>query len=134
MYVYIGTANANRFLKRTFFHSGVTKCEEQKREAREDYGRLSICCFFKSFFYFFLLEERCEPSNPIYRNTDTRRFCPDINKWKEFDQYEIGNGFAGKNPTSTVRYSDRDRYNNIHRDRDMGPPPIIPDGKNDYET
>ncbi len=34
------TARANRFLKRTFFHPGATKCEEQKREAREDYGNL----------------------------------------------------------------------------------------------
>ncbi|CAF3895793.1 unnamed protein product, partial [Rotaria sp. Silwood1] len=64
--------HANRFLKRTFFHPGTTKCEEQKREAREDY------------------EERCEPSFPLYRNTGTKRFCPDINPWKEFDNYEIG--------------------------------------------
>jgi hypothetical protein len=34
----IGAVNANDFLKRTFFHPGATKCEEQKREAREDYG------------------------------------------------------------------------------------------------
>jgi len=88
----------------------------------------------KSFSNFFLLEERCEPSRPFHRKTGTNRYCPDINKWKAFDQYEIGNGYDGKKPTSTVYYSDRDRYNNIHRDRDMGPPPIIPDGTNDYET
>lgn len=35
---------AKNFLKRTFFHPGKTKCEEQKREASEKY------------------EERCEPS------------------------------------------------------------------------
>lgn len=35
---------AAEFLKRTIFHPGKTKCEEQKREASEKY------------------EERCEPS------------------------------------------------------------------------
>jgi hypothetical protein len=38
----IGAVNANDFLKRTFFHPGATKCEEQKREAREDYGNLFL--------------------------------------------------------------------------------------------
>jgi hypothetical protein len=37
--MFVGAANANRFLKRSIFHPGSTKCEEQKREAREDYGR-----------------------------------------------------------------------------------------------
>jgi hypothetical protein len=45
--MYIGAANANHFLKRTLWHPGTTKCEEQKREAREDYGSLSICFIFK---------------------------------------------------------------------------------------
>jgi hypothetical protein len=38
--IYIGADSANHFLKRTFFHPASTKCEEQKREAREDYGSL----------------------------------------------------------------------------------------------
>ncbi|UJR25968.1 hypothetical protein I4U23_007316 [Adineta vaga] len=111
-------ANANRFLKRTLFHPGSTKCEEQKREAREDY------------------EERCEPSFPLYRNTGTHRFCPDINSWREFENYEIGNGYDGQDPTSTTRYVDRNRYNTINRDGDRRnrPPPIVPDRNNDYEN
>ncbi len=82
------------------------------------------------------LEERCEPSFPLYRNTGTRRFCPDINSWKEFDQYEIGNGYDGQNPTSTVGYVDRNRYNTINRDGDrrMDPPPIVPDEITDDQT
>jgi hypothetical protein len=88
------------------------------------------------FFIFLLLEERCEPSFPVYRNTGTNRFCPDINNWKEFDQYEIGNGYEAQTPTSTGRYVDRNRYNTINRDGDrrMNPPPISPDEHNDYET
>ncbi|CAF1014824.1 unnamed protein product [Didymodactylos carnosus] len=69
------SANAQNFLKRSFLHPGRTKCEEQKREAREDY------------------EERCEPSFPLFRNSGHHRFCPDINSWQEFDNYEIGNGY-----------------------------------------
>ncbi|CAF2610168.1 unnamed protein product [Rotaria sp. Silwood2] len=90
---------ANRFLKRTFFHPGTTKCEEQKREAREDY------------------EERCEPSFPLYRNSGTHRFCPDINTWKEFDNYEIGNGYESRDSinydhSNRNRYRDRNQHNN----------------------
>ncbi|CAF0775531.1 unnamed protein product [Adineta ricciae] len=112
------SANANRFLKRTLFHPGSTKCEEQKREAREDY------------------EERCEPSFPLYRNTGTHRFCPDINSWSEFENYEIGNGYDGRDPTSATPYIDRNRYNTVNRDGDRRnrPPPIVPDRNNDYEN
>lgn len=35
----LDATDAHRFLKRTLFHPGSTKCEEQKREAREDYGK-----------------------------------------------------------------------------------------------
>jgi len=131
--MYIGAANANDFLKRSIFHPGRTKCEEQKREAREDYGNLTICFIFKFSFSSFSLEERCEPSFPLYRNTGTNRFCPDINDWKEFDQYEIGNGYDVQSPTSTVRYVDRNRYDTINRDRDgrRGPPPIVSDDIDD---
>ena len=36
----IARSTSNEFLrhKRGIFHPGVTACEEQKREAREDYG------------------------------------------------------------------------------------------------
>ncbi|CAF3680018.1 unnamed protein product [Rotaria socialis] len=60
--------NAVEFLKRTIFHPGKTKCEEQKREASEKY------------------EERCEPS--INKLTGSR-YCPDIKTWVEFKNYEI---------------------------------------------
>lgn len=40
--IYLDSNQANGFLKRTFFHPGATKCEEQKREAREDYGKFSF--------------------------------------------------------------------------------------------
>ena len=57
---------------------------------------------------FFSAEERCEPSFPLFRNTGTRRFCPDIHNWKELDNYEIGDGYEARDPlsdeqTSTVR-------------------------------
>jgi hypothetical protein len=42
--LYLDREMAVEFLKRTLFHPGKTKCEEQKREASEKY------------------EERCEPS------------------------------------------------------------------------
>lgn len=104
-YFPLDTDHANRFLKRTFFHPGSTKCEEQKREAREDY------------------EERCEPSFPLFRNTGTRRYCPDIHDWKEFDNYEIGDGFSSYNPLnldddddhSTTKTTTRDQYNRYRR-------------------
>lgn len=84
---------------------------------------------------FVLLEERCEPSFPLYRNTGTNRFCPDINSWKEFDQYEIGNGYDVHVLPTTPRYADRNGYNQINRDGNRrNPPPIVPDGQNDYET
>ncbi|CAF0808208.1 unnamed protein product [Rotaria sordida] len=67
-------SEALEFLRRTIFHPTLTKCEEQKREAKEDY------------------EERCEPSNPIYRNKGTERNCPDLNTWDAFKNYEIGDG------------------------------------------
>ena len=52
-YFPLDTDHANRFLKRTFFHPGSTKCEEQKREAREDYGLLNF--LFLPFILFSLL-------------------------------------------------------------------------------
>jgi hypothetical protein len=50
----IGAAIAKDFLKRTFFHPGTTKCEEQKREAREDYGNLFILFISETFFFLFI--------------------------------------------------------------------------------
>ena len=41
-----------------------------------------------------LSEERCEPSNPIYRNQGTQRHCPDLNNWDAFKNYEIGAGLG----------------------------------------
>jgi hypothetical protein len=79
-------------------------------------------------------EERCEPSFPLYRNTGTNRYCPDINSWKELDNYEIGNGYDGRDATSTVTYFDRNRYNKIDRDRPADPPPIDPGRNDDYAT
>jgi hypothetical protein len=70
---------------------------------------------------------------PLLRNTGTNRFCPDINNWKEFDQYEIGNGYEVIVRTSTYVYADRNHYNTINRDGDgrMRPPPYEPDRPND---
>ncbi|CAF1355681.1 unnamed protein product [Adineta ricciae] len=104
---------ANRFLKRSFFHPGSTKCEEQKREAREDY------------------EERCEPSFPLFRNTGTRRFCPDIHDWKAFDNYEIGDGFESRDPISESKINtNRDR----NRSRDPNRMETGPDRNGDYDN
>jgi hypothetical protein len=90
----------------------------------------------KNLFFSFLLEERCEPSFPLYRNTGTRRYCPDINNWHELDTYEIGNGFSGQDPTSTVNYFTRNSYNTIDRDGDkrIRPPPIVPDRNDDDDV
>ncbi len=79
------------------------------------------------YSFLFFLEERCEPSNPLNRNTGANRFCPDINTWKEFDQYEIGDGHSASSGTSSSY--DRNRMNMITRegDRRMRPPPINPD-------
>ncbi|CAF2044442.1 unnamed protein product [Rotaria magnacalcarata] len=65
--------NAVEFLKRTIFHPGKTKCEEQKREASEKY------------------EERCEPS--INKLTGSR-YCPDIKTWDAFKNYETNSGYG----------------------------------------
>jgi hypothetical protein len=55
---FIGRALASDFLdKRTFFHPGKTRCEEEKREVTERY------------------EEKCEHIIPMKRN------CPDIKLW-----------------------------------------------------
>ncbi|CAF0962650.1 unnamed protein product [Adineta ricciae] len=64
---------ASNFLKRTLFHPGKTRCEEQKREAAEKY------------------EERCEPS--INKLTGSR-YCPDIQTWEAFQIYEVGSGYG----------------------------------------
>ena len=50
----IGAAIAKDFLKRTLFHPGSTKCEEQKREAREEYGNLLILFISGTFFFLFI--------------------------------------------------------------------------------
>ena len=48
--------------------------------------------FFLDEFISFHSEERCEPSNPIYRNQGTQRNCPDLATWDAFVNYEIGDG------------------------------------------
>jgi hypothetical protein len=65
---------------------------------------------------------------PLYRNTGTNRFCPDINNWNEFNQYEIGDGYIGSVQPN------RNQYNTISKegDRRMRPPPIEPDRPSDY--
>ena len=68
----------------------------------------SFVCTSKLYF---LAEERCEPSFPLFRNTGTRRFCPDIHNWKEFDNYEIGNGYEVRDPVSDEATStNRNQY------------------------
>ncbi len=70
----IGAAIAKDFLKRTFFHPGSTKCEEQKREAKAAY------------------EKRCEPSVHIKltnKDATKRRYCPDLTNWPAFAKYEV---------------------------------------------
>ena len=65
--------------RRTIFHPGKTKCEEQKREARSAY------------------EEKCSLLG--------KRFCPDLKTWKMFEQWEIGGGYESKRdplPTTTT--------------------------------
>lgn len=69
---------------------------------------------FFIFSVFFSLEERCEPSFPLYRNTGSHRFCPDINSWKDLDNYEIGDGYDIHQPA----YND-ERNKNHYRDRDQ---------------
>lgn len=56
--------------RRTIFHPGKTKCEEQKREARKAY------------------EERCSVLG--------KRFCPNLKDWKEFSRWEVGGGYESK--------------------------------------
>ena len=46
------------------------------------------------FLFVFSSEERCEPSNPIYRNRNSQRNCPDLNTWDAFKNYEIRDGLA----------------------------------------
>jgi len=45
-----------------------------------------------SFLLSLSSEERCEPSNPIYRNKGIQRNCPDLNTWDAFKNYEIMDG------------------------------------------
>ena len=107
-------------MKRTFFHPGSTKCEEQKREAREDYGLSNPISSSKDRFPPFVssfVEERCERRIPLFRNTGTRRYCPDIHDWKDLDTYEIGDGWGGLDPlhqyeqdTTTTARNQYDRY------------------------
>jgi hypothetical protein len=62
--------------RRSFLHPGKTKCEEQKREARKAY------------------EEKCSLFG--------KRFCPQLNTWRDFEQWEIGGGYESKRvPLST---------------------------------
>ncbi len=85
------------------------------------------------------LEERCEPSFPLYRNTGTRRYCPDIHNWKELDNYEIGDGYDGRDPITNDRidknqyndqnqYNDRNQYNTQDRNnnRNRRPTTVMP--------
>ena len=93
----LARSTSNEFLrrKRGIFHPGLTACEEQKREAREDYGMRGFGRIFqkKTFLVFNInIEERCEPSIPWQRNRKSNRYCPDINEWQELDTYEIGEG------------------------------------------
>ncbi len=48
----------------------------------------------------------------LYRNTGTNRFCPDINNWDEFNQYEIGDGHSGSVQPN------RNQYNSIIKEGD----------------
>jgi hypothetical protein len=75
-----------------------------------------------------IAEERCEPSFPLFRNTGTRRFCPDIHDWKELDNYEIGDGYGERNPmaddeTTTVRnrYDSTKNYDRYRRPTKVTP-------------
>ncbi|CAF0998508.1 unnamed protein product [Adineta ricciae] len=62
--------------RRTFFHPGKSKCEEQKREARKAY------------------EEKCTMLG--------KRFCPKLSAWNDFQRWEIGDGYESKrNPLPT---------------------------------
>lgn len=90
--MYLDREKAVEFLKRTIFHPGKTKCEEQKREASEKY------------------EERCEPSvNKLTGSRYCKYFAfeiesfhlipfnflgPDIKTWAAFKNYEIGSGLG----------------------------------------
>ncbi|CAF0876874.1 unnamed protein product [Adineta steineri] len=164
------------FLRRSIFHPTLTKCEEQKREAKEDYEErcepsnpiyrnkgtqrncpdLNAWDAFKNYEINDGLptlddlkpniklpklpklptadEERCEPSFPLHRNTGTNRFCPDINDWKEFDLYEIGNGYSSHDSNSATSYVDRNQNtNNRNGDTRNRPPPIVPNRNDDYE-
>lgn len=117
-----------------------------------------ICSYFKIskviICFLVSLEERCEPSIPLLRNTGTNRYCPDINSWVALDQYEIGNGYDSIVPTTTSRsrYVDRNRNNDFDRNRNNNfdrnrnnnfdrngdrrgqpPPPYVPEPNDDYE-
>ena len=46
------------------------------------------------FARIFSSEERCEPSNPINRNRNINRNCPDLNTWEAFKNYEIADGLG----------------------------------------
>lgn len=87
----------------------------------------------------FLLEERCEPSFPLFRNTGTRRFCPDIQLWKELDNYEIGDGYGVRNPLNDdynagYQNNDRNQYNTHDRNKKYHPPPTVISVSDDTET
>ncbi len=97
------------------------------------------------------LEERCEPSFPLFRNTGTRRYCPDIHTWKEFDNYEIGDGYDLRDPITNDQIDkyptndrnqyndrnqnyDRNRYNTQDRNnRNRRPTTAIPNNNDDLE-
>ncbi|CAF1042284.1 unnamed protein product [Didymodactylos carnosus] len=64
--------DALQFLKRTFLHPGKTKCEEQKREASKAY------------------EEKCTVLG--------KRFCPKLDGWSDFKNWEINEGYIKKSP------------------------------------
>ena len=63
------------------------------------------------------------------------RFCPDINDWKEFDLYEIGNGYSIQDSNSATSYVDRNHNtNNRNGDTRNRPPPIVPDRNDEDDT
>ena len=75
------------------------------------------------------VEERCEPSFPLFRNTGTRRFCPDIHDWKEFDNYEIGDGFGARDPAAVTEQSQHNAFDRYRR-----PTPSAPYRNNDDDA
>ena len=51
---YLDALDAKNFLKRGLFHPGSTKCEEQKREAREDYGQFDTMTMIQTIIAYLI--------------------------------------------------------------------------------